>query len=395
MSLVSTPNLGEFRNVCTQEPADILTLLACLLRLLGWIADSEFQHEGRVVAPVADSLRNLITERLLVARTASKEKSSESSHDDKATVSRHRSVPTSSKVPRLRSDFRLSSAGKSPEAAISIQSGSEMLTHPQAEVIESLPGMGPTLAAEFVVAAGDLSAYTDAGHLASAAGLVPVAARLRPRHRLTCTDRQALQPPPAAGVLHVRADQHHPRGPEPVLLHQESRRGAYTSWPSSPCLVGGSASSGGCFATTGSSPPPRRSPKRLDFVIEISASQHEGDGSTAQSVWRTVGDAGPESTTKVIRRPPHQRRRHQPRRSARHRPTAFPTGRPARRSSEVRGRAPDPGPAYLAGQRSDRLQIIRRTGPQPPNPGGIPHVALRSTRGSQVATGEGEQTDAL
>jgi transposase len=47
-------------------------------------------------------------------------------------------------------------------------------THPQAEIIESLPGMGPILGAEFVVAAGDLTAYADAGHLASAAGLVPV-----------------------------------------------------------------------------------------------------------------------------------------------------------------------------------------------------------------------------
>jgi transposase len=47
-------------------------------------------------------------------------------------------------------------------------------SHPQAEIIESLPGMGPILGAEFVVTAGDLSAYTDAGHLASAAGLVPV-----------------------------------------------------------------------------------------------------------------------------------------------------------------------------------------------------------------------------
>ncbi|KAK1179714.1 IS110 family transposase [Streptomyces sp. NBS 14/10] len=46
--------------------------------------------------------------------------------------------------------------------------------HPQAEIIESLPGMGPILGAEFVVAAGDLSAYADAGRLASAAGLVPV-----------------------------------------------------------------------------------------------------------------------------------------------------------------------------------------------------------------------------
>ncbi|MFE0739479.1 IS110 family transposase, partial [Streptomyces sp. NPDC058855] len=47
-------------------------------------------------------------------------------------------------------------------------------SHPQAEIIESLPGMGPILGAEFVVSAGDLSAYADAGHLASAAGLVPV-----------------------------------------------------------------------------------------------------------------------------------------------------------------------------------------------------------------------------
>ncbi|MFI2352655.1 IS110 family transposase [Streptomyces sp. NPDC019443] len=47
-------------------------------------------------------------------------------------------------------------------------------THPQADIIESLPGMGPILGAEFIVAAGDLAAYPDAGHLASAAGLVPV-----------------------------------------------------------------------------------------------------------------------------------------------------------------------------------------------------------------------------
>ncbi|MQY34044.1 hypothetical protein SRB17_20100 [Streptomyces sp. RB17] len=46
--------------------------------------------------------------------------------------------------------------------------------HPQAEIIESLPGTGPILGAEHVVAAVDLSAYADAGHLASAAGPVPV-----------------------------------------------------------------------------------------------------------------------------------------------------------------------------------------------------------------------------
>ncbi|WP_433919832.1 IS110 family transposase [Streptomyces canus] len=47
-------------------------------------------------------------------------------------------------------------------------------THPQAEIIESVPGMGPILGAEFVVAAGDITSFADAGNLASAAGLVPV-----------------------------------------------------------------------------------------------------------------------------------------------------------------------------------------------------------------------------
>lgn len=46
--------------------------------------------------------------------------------------------------------------------------------HPQAEIITSIPGIGPILGAEFVVAVGDLSTYADAGRLASAAGLVPV-----------------------------------------------------------------------------------------------------------------------------------------------------------------------------------------------------------------------------
>jgi transposase len=54
------------------------------------------------------------------------------------------------------------------------QIGVRFAEHPQAGIITSLPGIGTILGAEFIVAAGDLSAYTDAGHLASAAGLVPV-----------------------------------------------------------------------------------------------------------------------------------------------------------------------------------------------------------------------------
>ena len=43
-------------------------------------------------------------------------------------------------------------------------------SHPQAEIIESLPGMGPILGAELIAAAGDLNGYVNAGRLASAAG---------------------------------------------------------------------------------------------------------------------------------------------------------------------------------------------------------------------------------
>ncbi len=47
-------------------------------------------------------------------------------------------------------------------------------THPQAAIVESMPGIGPILGAELLVAAGDFASYRDDGHLASAAGLVPV-----------------------------------------------------------------------------------------------------------------------------------------------------------------------------------------------------------------------------
>lgn len=46
--------------------------------------------------------------------------------------------------------------------------------HPHARAIESMPGFGPVLGAMLLTAAGDLSSYPDPGHLAAAAGLVPV-----------------------------------------------------------------------------------------------------------------------------------------------------------------------------------------------------------------------------
>ncbi|NGM12468.1 IS110 family transposase [Verrucosispora sp. WMMA2044] len=48
-------------------------------------------------------------------------------------------------------------------------------THPQAKIIESMPGMGPILGAEFLVATGgDLAAFGTSARLAAYAGLAPV-----------------------------------------------------------------------------------------------------------------------------------------------------------------------------------------------------------------------------
>jgi transposase len=46
--------------------------------------------------------------------------------------------------------------------------------HPQAAIIESMPGFGAILGASLLVEAGDLAAFPTPGHLAAAAGLVPV-----------------------------------------------------------------------------------------------------------------------------------------------------------------------------------------------------------------------------
>jgi transposase len=46
--------------------------------------------------------------------------------------------------------------------------------HPQATIIQSMPGFGPFLGAALLVGAGGLRAFPSAGHLAAAAGLVPV-----------------------------------------------------------------------------------------------------------------------------------------------------------------------------------------------------------------------------
>jgi transposase len=48
-------------------------------------------------------------------------------------------------------------------------------THPSAKIIESMPGMGPTLGAEFLaITGGDLAAFGSPARLAAYAGLAPI-----------------------------------------------------------------------------------------------------------------------------------------------------------------------------------------------------------------------------
>jgi transposase len=93
--------------------------------------------------------------------------------------------------------------------------------HPQAEIIRSMPGFGPFLGASLLVGAGDLRAFPSAGHLAAAAGLVPV-----PPHREPAP-AAALQPPAMARVLPLSADQHDAPRPQPGLLPEETSQRCY------------------------------------------------------------------------------------------------------------------------------------------------------------------------
>ena len=147
--------------------------------------------------------------------------------------------------------------------------------HPQAEIIESLPGMGPILGAELIAAAGDLGGYANAGRLASAAGLVPV-----PRDSGRRTDnlhRPMRDSRKLRRVFYLSASAAMMReGPNRdyhlTTTSRNADRASDTSKRSSPWPVAASTSYGLCSATTDPSNSPHpcenRCPKWLDKVIE-------------------------------------------------------------------------------------------------------------------------------
>ncbi|WP_460854890.1 transposase [Nocardiopsis coralliicola] len=86
-----------------------------------------------------------------------------------------------------------------------------------------MPGFGAVLEAEFIAAAGDLAAHADAGHLASAAGLVPV----------TRDDQPHRQPAPTRALRRSsscpRCPRSAPRGPTGSSTSASRVRGSSTS----------------------------------------------------------------------------------------------------------------------------------------------------------------------
>jgi len=59
--------------------------------------------------------------------------------------------------------------------ALDKEVASRFFDRPEAQILASLPGIGPVLGSEFLVAVGDLSAFESADQLAAYAGLVPAA----------------------------------------------------------------------------------------------------------------------------------------------------------------------------------------------------------------------------
>ena len=105
--------------------------------------------------------------------------------------------------------------------AVDAQIAMTFAEHPQAAVIQSMPGFGPFLGATLLVGANDLRAFLSAGHLA-AAGLVPVPNYSR-RH--TGNLHRALRSAAPCGMCSTsRPNQHETGRTQPHSPRPQSRR---------------------------------------------------------------------------------------------------------------------------------------------------------------------------
>jgi transposase len=130
---------------------------------------------------------------------------------------------------------------------------------PEARILTSLPGMGPILGAEFLVAVGDISALESADRLAAYAGLVPAARdsgkRVGNRRRMRGGNKTLKRVFYQSAFASLRGSAE--------SRASTSARGTHRL--SSPWRVGGSTYCGRCCVTE----PRSRPALRLDIFIEI------------------------------------------------------------------------------------------------------------------------------
>ncbi|UAB92281.1 IS110 family transposase [Dactylosporangium vinaceum] len=92
-----------------------------------------------------------------------------------AATGQHLTVPGEAVAADIVRDLaREVLAGRDKLAAIDARLAEALTRHPDAALVQSLPGMGATLTAEFLAVAGGISRFASGNQLASAAGLAPV-----------------------------------------------------------------------------------------------------------------------------------------------------------------------------------------------------------------------------
>ena len=169
--------------------------------------------------------------------------------------------------------------------------------HPQAEIIESLPGFGPVLGAEFIVATGgNLAAFTTPGRLASYAAWFR-SRKIPAASPATCAVPDATADDSGACSTWPRCPASGPAAPPGPSTTANAANGSSTPRPCSPWPGAWSTCSGPSCATAGSSHQPRRSrpPPRLDTIIQIPSASRLSCGSSSGHVTYTAGRTRPEN----------------------------------------------------------------------------------------------------
>ena len=155
---------------------------------------------------------------------------------------------------------------------------------PEARILTSLPGMGPILGAEFLVAVGDIRAFESADRLAAYAGLVPAArdsGKWVGNNKRMRGGNKVLK-----RVFYQSAFASLRSAPDSRVFYDRKRAEGDIFRLSSRWRVGGSTYCGRCCATE----PRSRTALRLDIFIEILLGNrvNKGEGREGQGPMATA-----------------------------------------------------------------------------------------------------------